>query len=74
MLESAKDAIDPKSHKGVYSILCSCSKVYIGETGRSFGVRLKAYQEKKNQGASSSKKDCGCVLCTQSSRFWAQSE
>lgn len=43
MLESAKDAIDPKNHKGVYSIPCSCHKVYIGETGRYVGVRLKEH-------------------------------
>ena len=43
MLDSAKDLIDPKNHKGVYSIPCLCGKVYIGETWRSFGIRLKEH-------------------------------
>lgn len=43
MLESAKNLLDPKNHKGVYSIPCSCGKVYIGETRRSFGIRLKEH-------------------------------
>jgi len=43
MLDSAKDLIDLENHKGVYSIPCSCGKVYIGETGRSFGIRLKEH-------------------------------
>jgi hypothetical protein len=30
-------------HKGVYSIPCSCGKVYIGETGRSMKIRLKEH-------------------------------
>jgi len=43
MLDFAKDLIDPKNHKGVYSIPCSCGKVYIGETWISFGIRLKEH-------------------------------
>jgi len=27
MLESAKDVMDPKRHKGVYAITCSCGKI-----------------------------------------------
>jgi hypothetical protein len=36
LLDHAKDTIDPRKQKGVYSIPCSCGKQYIGETGRSF--------------------------------------
>ena len=43
MLSSAKDLIDPKNLKGVYSVPCSCGKIYIGETGRSFGIRLREH-------------------------------
>ena len=32
-LDRAKDSIDPKLRKGIYSIPCSCGEVYIGETG-----------------------------------------
>lgn len=43
MLDSAKDSTDLKNHKGVYSILCSCGKLYIGETGRAVSIRLKEH-------------------------------
>ena len=43
MLDSAKDLLDPKNHKGVYLVPYSCGKVYIGETWRSFGIRLKEH-------------------------------
>jgi hypothetical protein len=43
MLDCAKDIIDPKHHKGVYTIPCSCGKDYIGETGRSLHIRLKEH-------------------------------
>ena len=35
--------IDPGLHKGVYTIPCSCGKVYIGEMGRSMRVRFKEH-------------------------------
>lgn len=34
-LKSVKDLIDPKHHKGVYLVPCSCGKTYIGETSQS---------------------------------------
>jgi hypothetical protein len=43
MVDSAKDPIEPNMHKGVYSIPCSCNKVYIGETGKSMNIRLKKH-------------------------------
>ena len=43
ILDSAKDPIDPKIHKGVYLIPCSCGKVYIGETRRSMKIRFKEH-------------------------------
>ena len=43
IVDSSKDPIDPKMHKGVYSFSCSCSKVYIGETGRSIKIRFKEH-------------------------------
>ena len=44
MVDSLKDPIEPKHFKGVYSIPCSCSKPYIGETGRSIVTRLKEHE------------------------------
>ena len=44
MVDSLKDPIEPKYFKGVYSIPCSCSKPYIGETGRSIVTRLKEHE------------------------------
>jgi predicted GIY-YIG superfamily endonuclease len=43
MLDSAKDPIESKLHKGVYAIPCSYGKVYIGETWRSIKTRLKEH-------------------------------
>jgi hypothetical protein len=42
-LRSVKDSIDPIEHKGVYMIPCSCGKQYIGETGRSFRIRIQEH-------------------------------
>jgi len=36
-----KDPINPNLQKGVYVIPCSCGKKYIGETCRSFNIRIK---------------------------------
>jgi hypothetical protein len=41
MLDKAKDPVDPKMRKGVYSIHCSCIEVYIVDIGRLVKVRLK---------------------------------
>ena len=41
LLDKAKDLVDPKNHKGVYKIPCSCGEAYIGEAGRSIETRLK---------------------------------
>ena len=43
MLDSAKDPIEKKLLQGVYTIPCSCNKVYIGETSRSITTRLKEH-------------------------------
>jgi len=43
LLDKAKDPINPKLRKGVYSFPCSCEDVYIGETGRSIQTRLKEH-------------------------------
>ena len=43
MLDFAKDHIEPKLHQGVYAILCSCGKVYLGETCHSIKTRLKEH-------------------------------
>ena len=42
-LNPVKDKIDPKCHKGVYLIPCSCGKPYVGETGRSFNTRIQEH-------------------------------
>ena len=42
-LDKAKVPVDPKNHKGVYKIPCSCGEAYIGETGRSIETRLKEH-------------------------------
>jgi hypothetical protein len=44
LLSLVKDPMDPKLQKGVYSIPCSCGLNYIGETGRSFQVRIKEHK------------------------------
>ena len=42
MLDFAKDQIEKKLLRGVYTIMaCSCNKVYIDKTGRSTKTRLK---------------------------------
>ncbi len=43
MIDSGKDRIDPKQQKGVYSIPCSRGNEYIGEAGRSVGIRFKEH-------------------------------
>ena len=43
IVDSLKDPIEPTYFKVVYSIPCSCSKPYIGETGRSIVTRLKEH-------------------------------
>ena len=43
IVDFVKDPIDPKMHKGVYSIVSLCSKVYIYETGRSMKIRFKEH-------------------------------
>jgi hypothetical protein len=43
ILDCAKDVIDLKHHKVVYSIPCSCGKHYIGEIGRSLHIILHKY-------------------------------
>ena len=43
MLDSAKDHIEKKLLQGVFTIPCSCNKVYIGEARRSIKTRLKEH-------------------------------
>ena len=43
MLEFAKDPIEKKLLEGVYTIPCSCTKFYIGETSCSIMTRLKEH-------------------------------
>ena len=47
MLVHPKDKLDSKQKaEAIYEIPCAdCSKTYIGETGRSFGVRLLEHQK-----------------------------
>ena len=42
-LKSVKGPIDPKHHKGVYMVPCSCGKSYIGETGRSILTSIQEH-------------------------------
>ena len=42
-VDSVKDPLGLGQQKGVYSIPCSCSMNYIGETGRSMQVRIKEH-------------------------------
>jgi hypothetical protein len=42
-MRSVKDKLDPHKSKGIYKIECSCGKCYIGETGRSFQIRIKEH-------------------------------
>ena len=41
LLDKDKHPVDPKTHKVVYKIPCSCGEAYIGETGRSIETRLR---------------------------------
>ena len=43
MLDRVKYPIDPKSRKGIYSIMWSGDEIYIGETSHSVKVRLKEH-------------------------------
>jgi len=42
-LRLVKDHVDPIEHKGFYRILCLCGKQYIGETSRSFRIRIQEH-------------------------------
>jgi hypothetical protein len=42
-MRSVKDKLDPPNGKGIYKIECSCEKCYIGETSRSFKIRIKEH-------------------------------
>jgi hypothetical protein len=42
-MRSVKDKPDPHKGKGIYKIECSCRECYIGETGRSFHIRIKEH-------------------------------
>jgi len=42
-LKSVKDPIDPKCHKWVYLVPCSCGKTYIGENGWSILTRIQEH-------------------------------
>jgi hypothetical protein len=43
-MRSVKDPIDHRQGKGIYKVSCSCGKCYIGETGRSFKIRIKEHE------------------------------
>ena len=43
-MKSVKDPIDQHQGKGIYKVSCSCGKCYIGETRRSFQVRIKEHE------------------------------
>jgi hypothetical protein len=43
-MKSVKDPTDNRQEKGIYKVSCSCGKCYIGETGRSFQVRIKEHE------------------------------
>ena len=43
MVDSLKDPINPRTYKGMYSIPCSCEKLYIGETRHSMETRFKEH-------------------------------
>jgi hypothetical protein len=43
-MRSVKDPMDHRQGKGIYKVSCSCGKCYIGETGRSFQVRIKEHE------------------------------
>jgi hypothetical protein len=80
MLDHAKDVINPRLQSGVYAIPCSCGKQYIGETGRSFQVRLKEHctdirhnQSKKSSLAEHSQ-EVGHHICIENTKFIAKME
>ena len=39
----SQDPTDPKNHRAIYAIPCSCRRHYIGETGRSDQLRLREH-------------------------------
>ena len=43
-MKSVKDPMDKHQGKGIYKISCSYGRCYIGETGRSFQVRIKEHE------------------------------
>ncbi|XP_063960183.1 uncharacterized protein LOC135155215 [Lytechinus pictus] len=44
ILHSYKDKHPSNKQPGVYKIPCDCGKVYIGETGRDFDIRLREHK------------------------------
>jgi hypothetical protein len=40
-----KDKLEHHKCKGEYKVECSCGKIYIGETGWSFHIRIKEHGE-----------------------------
>ena len=42
-MRSIKDKLECQKCKGVCKIECSCGKCYIGETSRSFQIRIKEH-------------------------------
>lgn len=40
-----KDQLPEMVTPEVYEILCSCGKLYIGQTGRAIKVRIKEYEK-----------------------------
>jgi len=42
-MRSVKDNPDPHKGKWIYKIECSCEECYIGETGRSFQIRIEEH-------------------------------
>jgi len=43
-MKYVKDPIDRQQGKGIHKVSCSCGKCYIGETRRSFQVRIKEHE------------------------------
>ena len=79
-LKPIKDKIDPKYHKGIYLIPCSCGKTYVGETGRSFNTRIQEHASdiKHNRSKSSAlAKDSNKTkhqICIEDTRILARSD
>jgi len=42
-MRSIKEKPNPQKGKGIYKIECSCGECYIGETSRSFQIRIKEH-------------------------------